>query len=47
MVSIPHSNVELLIGLGLLGTILINLRVMGRRRVVTVKRIATIRNNPI
>ncbi|GAG96616.1 unnamed protein product [marine sediment metagenome] len=40
-------NVELLIGLGFLGTILRNLRVTGKRRVVTVKRIATIRNNPM
>jgi hypothetical protein len=47
MVSIPHSKVELLTGSGFLGTILRNLRVTGKRRVVTVKITAAIRNNPM
>ncbi len=47
MVSIPHSKVEFLTGLGLLGTTLRNLRMMGMIRVVTAKRIATTMNNPM
>jgi len=47
MVSMPHSKVELLMGLGFWGIILRNLRVTGRRRVVTAKRIATRRNSPM
>ena len=47
MVSIPHSNVELLIGLGFLGIMRRNLRAVGTRRVVTAKQMATRINNPM
>jgi hypothetical protein len=47
MVSTPHSKGAFFVGLGLLGTILVYLRMMGMIRVVMANNIATIRNNPM
>ena len=47
MVSIPHSKIDSLIGLGLWGTILRNLRAMGIITINRVKRTAAIKNRPM
>jgi hypothetical protein len=43
----PHSKMEFLMGLGLCGTILRNLRAMGILTMRRVKRTAAMRNNPM
>jgi len=43
----PHSKMELLMGLGLLGTILRYLKIIGITTIAREKRIATTKNSPI